>query len=413
MKDQITELSFKDQLLQNLVVEKETLGKGVIIETGAGNPLYTILCSQAYTASKLVKYASSPTDFEYTKSKYSLDQHTRAISPETVRLIIEKEKSLNPEVDWIFANSIQIGNVPEVQTHGWIAYLCKDKFVYYHFTINNHLKYNRIELLDLIEQISLDVLLSKNVKNITSGYIDQVFNGNILDLSDNVLDPNEYAVLDNLIEGKLINENCDDTYACYYDGQFHRFNDFIRSVNKNIVIFKGSFNPLHEMHYEMYNSVINDDTECVFVISINNREPIKKVSSENLAKRIYLLSRLNIRVIINTRGYFDDFIYFYQGHQECNDKLLTFLVGDDTMKRIIDDNVTRKFHWTHVHFIVVTRNQAVIKNSNYSIEYVPLDVSGVSSTEIRKVISDKSGDLDNMYQNKDLLNLVKMYFNNE
>lgn len=408
MNDQVLEQPYKNYILDKLLKDKDALGKGVIIETGAGNPLYNILCTQPNTASKLVKYASSPTDFKYTKEKYQLDDGIRAVSYEAVKCMVEVEEKLNPQdIEWIFANSIQIGNTPDVQTHGWIGLYNQSGTTYYHFTINNYLKYNRVELLDIIQLICLDVLLSDNGP-INNGYIDQVIHNNTK--------VQEFLLIRNLQEGKLIKENCDDTYACYYNNKFNRFNDFLRTLDKTkeLVIFKGSFNPLHEMHYDMYKAIADQpDKECVLMISINNREINKVVTHENLLQRIHLLSELGIKVIINTRGYFEDCIYFFKDHQERqNNKAITFLVGDDTMKRIIDDNTTRKYHWEQVKFIIATRNQKQIKNANYDMEYINLKANEVSSTEIRKALTGEY-DVNLLYTNKTLLELVTKYFKNE
>jgi hypothetical protein len=68
---------------------------------------------------------------------------------------------------------------------------------------------------------------------------------------------NQFENFNNLIESKLLKENSDDTFICNYGSKNKRFNDFLRqykSLNKELVIFKGSFNPLHPTHYEMYKA---------------------------------------------------------------------------------------------------------------------------------------------------------------
>lgn len=402
-------MTYKDQIIEKLFFIKNTFNKGIIIETGAGCPLYNILCTQSNTASKLVLYSESPTDFEYTKYKYQLKANCRAVSYETVQNMIVIQNLSNPSIEWIFTNSIQIGNDYETQTHGWIGYKYKDKTILYHFTINNYRKYNRIELLDLIQQICLDIFLSKNDTNIDNGYIDEVIEAT---LGENYVVESQYeykTLLNNLVKSKLLKENSDDTFVCNYGSTFKRFNDFIRKIkkeNKELVIFKGSFDPLHTQHYSMYLKMIEQGKFCVLMISINNREINKIIDVNNLIKRINVLKQLNIPFILNTRGYYDDCIYQFENHQECKDIKYSFLLGDDILKRLIDDNNGSKKDWSNIKFITKQRKLDKIINKNYNIEYLNEPISEISSSEIRN-----TENIDNLYKDyPELLESIKMYY---
>lgn len=404
---------YSTELFEKLLNTKNSFKKGVIIETGAGCPLYNILCTQPNTASKLVLYSESPTDYEYTKVKYQLKDDGRAVSPQTVQNMVVIQNLTNPTIEWIFTNSIQIGNDYETQTHGWIGYKYKDKTTLYHFTINNFKKYTRIELLDLIQQICLDVFLSQNNGSINNGYIDEVVDAT---LGENYIADSHYeykTLLNNLIESKLLKENSDDTFICNYGSKFKRFNDFLRQykcLNKELVIFKGSFNPLHPTHYDMYKTILDQGKYCIMMISINNRELNKKTDIDNLIKRVNILKALYIPFIINTRGYYEDCVYQFENHQECKDVKYSFLLGDDTLKRLIDDNNGTKKDWSKIPFITVQRSWNKIINKNYTIEYLDMDKTGVSSTHIRANMNDNSVLLEVYKNHPDLLHTITTYY---
>lgn len=404
--------SFSEKLSEILNNTKEDFGKGIIIETGAGSALYNILCKHPNTASKLVKYAFSPTDWQYTKDKYFISDKLRAVCLDTVTKIldIEIDKNTDNSVKWYFVDSVQIGNDPNTQTHGWIAYKYANTQKYYHFSIDNSsFTYNRKELLDIIEQIFLDIFLSKNSKSITSGYIDIILDINHLDLSSDVID--------NLFLSELSSQHGDDNYICIYNKKLIRFNDLIRNFKSRcnqLVIFKGSFDPIHTQHYNMYKKMLEMNMFCVFMISLNNRDKSKNINTENIIKRIEVLKELNIPIILNRKGMYSDCINYLNNHFELKNVKINFLLGDDIMLRLISDNDIEADNfkgYDDITFYVMKRSNDHIRDVRYDITYLDMSVSNISSTDVRNSLkNDKICDI--YRENKNLLDIVNKVYGN-
>lgn len=413
---------YKYELLEELKTNKEHFGKGIIVETGAGNPFYSILCREPNTASKLVKYAFSPTDWEYTKEHYYLNSETRAVSKETCKAIIENELESNPKVRWVLCNSIQIGNDPQTQTHGWIGLYANGSYSYYHFSIDNFWQeHKRKDLISIIEVICLDAFLSMNTKfYLTNGYID---------ICDNEL-LNDYGVNKMLIECVVNAKSYDptdfnkDTYAVFKkdskNGYYNpRLNDILREAQgKEIVLFKGSFDPMHDMHYDIFNKIAEFSHKSkqipYFMISVSSAIE-KKVSSDSIYKRIKVINDLGFPVILNRKGKFEDAIIHFTNHQDFKGCELAFVLGSDILDRLIKDNksIFAASIYDKVRFYEVGREG---NNPPHDIPYLhvgtlPLNYNKVSSTAIRNAIDDKNADvLDKLYENKKLLELVKKHY---
>jgi len=413
---------YKYELLEELKTNKESFGKGVIVETGAGSPFYSILCREPNTASKLVKYALSPTDWEYTKTHYYLNSEIRAVSKETCKAILKGELEANPKARWILCNSIQIGNDSATQTHGWIGLYANGSYSYYHFSIDNFWQeHKRKDLISIIEVICLDVFLSMNAKfYLTNGYID---------ICDNFL-LEDYGVNKMLIECIVNAKSYDptdfnkDSYAIFKKdskrGYYNpRMNDILREAQgKEIVLFKGSFDPMHDMHYQIYDEITKDTNKFpIFMISVSSVLE-KKVSSDSIYKRIKVLNELGFPVIINKKGKFEEAIIHFTDHQDFKNCKLSFVLGSDILDRLIQDYKNGfNYLFDDVLFYEVGRILETDQRHphdnihNLHVATLPLKYNKVSSSAIRNAIDDKNADvLDKLYENKKLLEVVKKHY---
>jgi len=128
----------------------------------------------------------------------------------------------------------------------------------------------------------------------------------------------------------------DDYITINPDGNIVRLEDIFR--NKDICLYKGSFSPPTLAHINFatkYTEYTN--SEVVFMISVNTFEKGEQ-SIENLIWRIELLNKLGYTVIINKDGYFSNNANFFRKKFK---KPVSFLVGSDTVNRILTDTVSR------------------------------------------------------------------------
>jgi nicotinic acid mononucleotide adenylyltransferase len=394
--------------------------KGILIETGAGSPLYAELCDRPNTASKLVYFALSPTSWDYTKYKCKIHKDQRAISKETCHDMIRSQMYENYEhTNYIFVNSIQIGNDEQTQTHGWIGISLKENYhtwntYYYHFTIDNYYQAkNRKELILQIREICLDVFV--NPTQPTNGYIDMAFEEIISnDISPINSRSSIKILLNQKIQNTLAEHYCDDTYICFKKGKLIRFNDVLREAPKNFILYKGAFNPIHPEHINLINKTQESipNSEIWLMISIENRDPKKVIEVDNLMKRIGMITEMGYNVIVNTKG-----LYFYSNlqivnHLDFKDKKLYQLMGDDTLTRLIEDDGNNTPHeFENITILVRKRKfQKELTMEGVDIQYLDHDLVDISSTNIRDLIKNGQHDIIKKEHGEVYFEILKIHF---
>lgn len=365
--------------------------KGIFIEVGAGMPVYNYMCLQPGTSSKIVLYAESPFNWELNQSLYD-HANVRAISPEVCRNIIrtyEKRNDLK-HADFIYVNTFQIGDANTIQTHGWIAY--KDitgNTKYYHVSINKeHVVKNRTALQEEINNISLEIMVSQN---------------NVSKLSYHAT-----QYIDIILDDKL-NNATEDICICYTKFNVHnilaannttifttnnkiiRLNEYLRNKD-HILIFKGSFNPMHIQHKNILNNAleVTKTQNKLLCISINNRDINKIITSDNLMYRITELNNQGYDVMVDKYGYYHDNLRLIQSNAQykSNPVKISYVLGGDILNRLIEDEKQSEKSFEEKYtcdFYYAERPgyeiPELIHNNIYKLN---VELSDISSSKIRE-----------------------------
>lgn len=395
----MTTNTIDDELLDQIKLihsSKDVIGD--FIEIGAAQPL-TNLLFRVSGASGTIRSAKSPYDCDVQKRKYghsllkwdpimkkrqNKPLWTRSVSARFVLSVIARQFSKNNkcgpyydgdygEIDpySIWASSFQIAE--DACSHGWIAYYSAiDEVVHLvHITFPPGTKRN--DCIDQLREISVKLMILFNHLDTSDNveypdFIDYYNTSKIGDVDDdfdrlhhNILHFNVNDVdLDVLVQTK------ESYYVINQNNDWERIQDTFRQ-NEPIVIFKGSFNPIHDGHWEMVDHVLGiyPDSPLGLMISTNNFEKTKRDSfnTENLRNRI---DKINsdmqdknydkVRTILTYKGMFRDSIEDMRKIFPENE--LIFVLGMDTFVRIEPELFAQE---SNVKFIVFDRDNELSK----------------------------------------------------
>lgn len=405
----------------NLDTFKQSNKFGILIEVGAGMPVYNELCKYPNTASKHIYYAESPNNWQYNISKYNHELEHRAISAQICNNFIDKhiyELSNNLEesnVNFILTNTIQISNDKSTETHGWFGYYnfeTKTK-TFYHFYIDQCLDLTRTESMTLIADIGISILADK-IHNCIDIILDEQYN------------PDLYTLLKGKIEGNSEHQNTISVIDKH--NNLVRLTDYLRKDFKELCVMKGSFNPIHDMHINMLeqSKSITNNSYGVFCISLNHRHK-DKINIDDLMKRIHIINELGYAVFIDTIGYYHNNYESIINNVSFKNKSLRYVLGTDVLLRLIEDidlssytdidgNIIAIEDYSNCRFSYLQRNGDIIEIPEYinmTIEPLNLKHSSISSTQIRKALSENQWFVLESMLSKNLFTLYKKYFYNK
>ena len=355
---------------------------GVIVEIGAGLPISTELFSVA-RASKTIHSVESPYSRDAFYGKYSTEYQGRAVAAQRLEVVKEYYQSkLNKnKINFVLATTFQVGHKNDISTHGWIMLATKEDTKYYHVSLHNPL--SREEYIKNIGEIGVLILNGQYFEN---SYIDVVLN------SDFSFD--YHTTLEFLSRNTEIDQMSVFTKQHTID----RLESVTRTDNE-IVLFKGSFNPVSKAHEEVMQ-VCEDlypNSNQIFEISVNTFQKGKQ-DIDSLVKRIQLINELGYDVIVNSKPLFKDTFDFLRNKFKGK---LVFPMGLDTLNRLIMDYIKGgEIHandmicdFYNAQLICLNRNgneknNLLLKTDVEIVEYVEDFYHEISSTEIREHIAN-------------------------
>lgn len=380
---------------------------GIFVEMGCGNPVSHALCKIA-GASNTIYLAENPYSKEYSTNKFLYK--TRAVSVETILQIIEfwsnKINQDQPKINTIFVSSFQVGENNDISTHGYIGIKYKNILNIYHISIN--LSKPRSDYIELIGNIGLSLLhnmIFPNDEFIEPYFVDIVYDVEKKEIFSIEDDCNNHSILGyyNLIPNlskslERIHKGHESQFLYIENGEIKRIEELLRKPGDELILYKGSFNPIQCAHAELLEYCITNCKNGFGCPSISTRIVGKEdLSIKDLKWRISTLNKLGYGVVINNTPFFSDMIYYLR--LKTNKKLI-FPMGADTFIRI-SDNSNIFDNYKNIFFKIFERENIYQNDDNLfghsNIEYIDFNKS-ISSTKIRNIISNFEGNKTELYE---------------
>jgi len=312
---------------------------GIFIEMGLGNPVSSKLC-EVPGASNTVFCAENPYNGDYSRKLFGIEG--RIVSLEAVRKIMNSDRVnalvlKDSRINTVFISSFQIGDSNDKSTHGYIGIKYKDEVKYYHISI--HHPSNRTEYIRLIAETCLNLLTNEDYT-----YVDGVWDSNLKPLYDNTF--------------HYLNKG---SHGCAYieNGNILRLEDLLRSANKGLIIYKGSFNPITNAHLKIMSESSRQypNYKTCFSISMNTYDK-GTPNWDNLKERIRLINKLGHSALLYQSPLFDSMHKTLQYKYE-DGKDIVYVMGADTANRYLDN---------HPSLWMTNRKFLVFDRDNYNIE---------------------------------------------
>ncbi len=300
MKDKIKKLHESDTL-------------GIFVEMGCGTAVTSALYSVP-GASATVFFAESP--YSKVKQEELFGPVDRAVSIQRVESVLDtywtkyvRMKAMS-KINTVYAATFQIDDGDGSKaTHGWIGICNHTGSKFYHVTIPTILE--RDEMFKLIAEQGI-ALLSGEIPQ----HVDIVTTHDGQELSDNA---------------KIIENFSDSNVVCFSGGQMTRPEDVLRGHNR-LLLYKGSFNPMHVGHMEIINDVAAQYGAKVILGLSAHPYGKEDLSGTDIAARAIMLNGLGFDVAVFRSGYFND---NQKVLRRVTKSRIVYVVGSDTMDRIL------------------------------------------------------------------------------
>lgn len=301
---------------------------GTFIEIGAGQPVAQQLFEIA-GASQTIYKAESPYSKKEQEVKYKISNF-RSVSKEFVETVIKAEMAAgHAEINHntYYVSSFQIADKPGAITHGWIGLRYRGVEMYYHITMP--FDYGREAMISLIGNVGIALLYCKN--DITSLFTTLKSLAPVLSCIDIIIDGNGKHLINETLK---VNQHYHTEHILVVsDGKLVRFEDLFRG--KDLIIMKGSFNPLHNTHlaHIQETAKLYPTANVCFSISFDTYEK-GTTQLDQIVMRVEMLNKLGYPVILFKDGYFANNVNYLRNERNLTGQII-FPLGSDTVNRIV------------------------------------------------------------------------------
>lgn len=402
---------------------------GVFIENGAGaNPIANNIM-QFDGSSATVHHAETPYSSTLSRERFQMTDH-RAVSMKTIEEMMKSDYTAELmkylDVNFGVFTTFQLANeAGTTVTHGYIGILRKnlvtDNTEKPHvggynidiFHISPRMNLERGEFIKWLGNLGVD-LLHDTLFGKTTGdtYVDYAWCGYAVDIKDAKLGMAQTRLVE------YVTESQDEHVVIFAkDDQFVRLDD-IQRKNKDLLLFKGSFNPLHNTHIAMLKQATAVPTYTpipYFVLSVNTMDKgEQKIAS--LLTRIKLINEAGYDVMLTRHPRFYSNLSYIKNKVKQN---ITFILGFDTYERLLNDykpdikesldSCIIRYNWDFkdINFLIFERvgytriNQVLMEQinpKNITVMSYPYEEE-LSSTMIRGMIDELKKHLpENVYK---------------
>jgi nicotinic acid mononucleotide adenylyltransferase len=372
---------------------------GIFVEIGTGMPVSEALF-EVEGASKTIYSASSP----YSKQSQELELgwgKYRSVSLESIEQALEKinvkEKANN--VNTVFVSSFQLGTENTI-SHGWIGLMTNKSVLYYHITLTGYCIFNRKTFINCVKKIGLEILYAQNNLELLASICET----GVVDIIEN--QHGESLIIETL-KLKTPTRQTEFPITISSEGKLIRLEDLIR--NKDLIIYKGSFNPIHNQHMVLLNAAKQNYSNAIPIFSISlNTYGKENINNEELLFRIKSINTLGYPVIIFDKPWFDSCAITLKTVRMHENKII-FLLGTDTINRLIESSFiyfksedyinSFKSLFKNIIFAYLRRPNYIVTPLIAKVSHfkcIGEDESAESSTEIRKLY--KEGNISKIKQ---------------
>lgn len=285
---------------------------GYFVENGG--PCIVAELMKVSGASNTIKASKIPYSKEESEKYKYFGKFNRTVSKDYVDSILIAHGC--DETNLTYASSFQL----EKNTHGYVGIRRHNNTEYYHLSIHDS-SLNRQQKIELLNETCIKLVHGRVTKDCCI---------------DAVWFKNKEVCLDRTLQ--FISESNIFDNLCYIEnGEILRLEDLLRKAHgKNLVIIKGSFNPIHEGHLSLVLELKKKYPNALYCFSISTNNFDKgQVDVRNLKQRVDLINKLGFGVLIYNHPLFEDLVKVLRNKsKEIQLKDVIFPIGADTWSRL-------------------------------------------------------------------------------